>query len=118
MVGSTDAHTALAAVEEDNFFGKVTPGEPSPERLHAKFMHNPKLNLSIFDWEVCAAGYAAVWAEENTRASIWDAMQRKETYATTGSDVCDSSAAGIRKPTPKSQPRRSRLHERRTMVAI
>jgi hypothetical protein len=85
MVGSSDAHTALAAMEEDNFFGKVTPGEPSPERLHAKFMHNPKLNLTIFDWEVCASGYAAVWAEENTRASIWDAMQRKETYATTGS---------------------------------
>jgi hypothetical protein len=85
LVGSTDAHTALASIEEDNFFGKVTPSEPSPERLHAKFMHNPKLNITIFDWEVCSSGYAAVWAEENTRASIWDAMQRKETYATTGS---------------------------------
>jgi hypothetical protein len=85
MVGSTDAHTALAAVEEDNFFGKVTPGEPSPERLHAAFMKNPKNGITIFDWEVCSSGYAAVWAEENTRASIWDAMQRKETYATTGS---------------------------------
>ncbi|MEA3210871.1 MAG: hypothetical protein QOE70_3928 [Chthoniobacter sp.] len=85
MVGSSDAHTGLAAMEEDNFFGKVTPSEPSPERLHAPFMKNPKNGITIMDWEVCAAGYAGVWAEENTRASLWDAMQRKETYATTGS---------------------------------
>jgi hypothetical protein len=85
MVGSTDAHTALACIEEDNFFGKVTPGEPSPERLTHAFMNNPKSGITIMDWEVCSSGYAAVWAEENTRASIWDAMQRKETYCTTGS---------------------------------
>src|SRR4051812_34569007 len=42
MVGSSDAHTGLAAMEEDNFFGKTTPAEPSPERLHAAFMKNPK----------------------------------------------------------------------------
>jgi hypothetical protein len=85
LVGSSDAHTGLAAMEEDNFFGKVTPGEPSPERLHAKFMNNPQNGVTIYDWEVCASGYAAVWAEENTRHSIYDAMYRKETYATTGS---------------------------------
>jgi hypothetical protein len=72
-------------LEEDNFFGKTTPGEPSPERLHAKFMANPKTGVTIMDWEVCASGYTAVWAGENTRESLWDAMQRKETYATTGS---------------------------------
>ncbi|MGB8169966.1 MAG: DUF3604 domain-containing protein [Chthoniobacteraceae bacterium] len=85
MVGSTDAHTGLVSIEEDNFFGKTTPQEPSPHRMTATFLNNPKAGVKIMDWEVCSAGYAAVWAEENTRASIWDAMQRKETYATTGS---------------------------------
>ena len=85
MVASTDAHTGLAAVEEDNFFGKTTPQEPSPERMTKTFFDNPKTGIKIMDWQVSASGYAAVWANENTRESIWDAMQRKETYATTGS---------------------------------
>jgi len=85
MVGSSDAHTGLAAMEEDNFFGKTTPQEPSPERLTATFMDNKKSGVKIMDWEVSASGYAAVWANENTRESIFDAMERKETYATTGS---------------------------------
>jgi hypothetical protein len=85
LVGSTDAHTGLVSIEEDNFFGKTTPQEPSPHRMTAAFMNNPKTGVKIMDWEVCSAGYAAVWAEKNTRESLWDAMQRKETYATTGS---------------------------------
>ena len=84
MVGSSDAHTGLAAMEEDNFFGKTTPQEPSPERLTATFMSNPETGVKIIDWEVLASGYAAIWANENTREALWDAMQRKETYATTG----------------------------------
>jgi hypothetical protein len=84
MIGSTDAHTGLAAAEEDNFFGKTTASEPTPERLHGTFMSAPKINVKIMDWEVSASGYAAVWAKENTREAIFDAMQRRETYATTG----------------------------------
>ena len=84
MVGSSDAHTGLAAMEEDNFFGKTAPQEPSPERLVATFMENPKTGVKLMDWEVGASGYAAVWATENTREALWDAMQRRETYATTG----------------------------------
>ena len=84
LIGSSDAHTGLAAMEEDNFFGKTTPQEPSPERLTKTFMKNPKTGVTIMDWEVSASGYAAVWATENTRAALFDAMQRRETYATTG----------------------------------
>jgi hypothetical protein len=85
LIGSSDAHTGLAAMEEDNFFGKTTPQEPSPERMLATFFDNAETGVKVMDWEVGASGYAAVWARENTRASLWDAMQRKETYATTGS---------------------------------
>ena len=85
VVGSSDAHTGLASFEEDNFFGKTTPQEPSAHRMLATFMANPKSGVKIMDWQVVSSGYAVVWAEENTRASIFDAMHRKETYATTGS---------------------------------
>jgi hypothetical protein len=84
LIGSSDAHTGLAAMEEDNFFGKTTPQEPSPERMTATFFADPKSGIKMMDWEVGAAGYAAVWATENTREAIFDAMKRRETYATTG----------------------------------
>ncbi|MCF6110866.1 DUF3604 domain-containing protein [Mesorhizobium muleiense] len=84
LVGSTDSHTGLATGDDDNFFGKISTGEPSPERWSHPFMTNPKLGLKILGWETTASGYAAVWAQENTRASIFDAMKRRETYATTG----------------------------------
>jgi len=107
MVGSTDMHTALAAMEEENFFGKTTPQEPSPERMTAAFMNNKKSGVKIMDWEIGSSGFAAVWAEENTRASIWDAMYRRETYATTGTRMIvrffggwefDKADAGTRNP--------------------
>jgi hypothetical protein len=82
MVGSTDAHTGLAAVEEENFFGKTTSSEPSPTRATHPFIKTA--NAVIMGWEQTASGYAAVWARENTREAIFDAMQRRETYATTG----------------------------------
>ncbi|MBL8224207.1 MAG: DUF3604 domain-containing protein [Chromatiales bacterium] len=84
LIGSSDAHNGLAAMEEDNFFGKTTPQEPSPERLTKTFVADMRTGVKIMDWEVGASGYAAVWATENTREAIFDAMERRETYATTG----------------------------------
>ncbi len=84
LVGSSDAHTGLSGMEEDNFYGKTTPQEPSAKRLTEVFMNNAKTGIKINDWEVGASGYAAVWATENTRTALWDAMERRETYATTG----------------------------------
>lgn len=79
MIGSTDAHTSLSAVAEDNFYGLVSTNEPKPSRAYGEIV--PKY------WNrkgVSASGYAAVWAQENTRDSLFAAMKRKEVYATTG----------------------------------
>ncbi len=84
LIGSSDAHTGLAAMEEDNFFGKTAPQEPSPERMTNVFVDNAKTGVKVMDWEVGASGFAAVWATENTREALFDAMQRREVYATTG----------------------------------
>ncbi len=82
MIGSTDAHTSLAAVAEDNFFGKLPHVEPSDHRVSATMV---KFNeIAIMASDMAASGYAAVWAYENTREAIFDAMRRRETYATTG----------------------------------
>jgi len=83
MIGSTDSHTSLATAAEENFFGKHSGKEPTPHRWsHPIFDFN---GVQILGWKQAASGYAAVWATENTREAIFDAMQRKETYATTGS---------------------------------
>ena len=82
MIGSTDTHTGLATADEDNFFGKHAGTEPNAEahgtsgRLLRQELH-PGLDAGRL-------GYAGVWATENTREAIFDAMKRKETYATTG----------------------------------
>ncbi|MBF6024021.1 DUF3604 domain-containing protein [Lysobacter niastensis] len=82
LVGSTDAHTALSTADDNNFWGKTATNEPGPERWKHPFMKTDK--GVILGWEQTASGYAAVWAKENTRESLFDAMQRKEVYATTG----------------------------------
>jgi hypothetical protein len=83
LIGSTDSHTGLATAEEDNFFGKHTGGEPNKDRYKHPMARVGDQEYS--GYAPVASGWAAVWANENTRASIFDAMQRKETYATTGS---------------------------------
>jgi hypothetical protein len=83
LIGSTDSHTGLSTADDDNFFGKTSAHEPNPERVQHPFIKAPS-GAVIQGWEMTASGYAAVWATENTREAIWDAMERKETYATTG----------------------------------
>ena len=83
MIGSTDSHTALPAVAENNFFGKHSGVEPNPQRWN--HIVGKGRDLVIKGWQQAASGYAAVWARENTRESLFDAIARREVYATTGS---------------------------------
>jgi hypothetical protein len=85
MIGSTDSHTSLSTAEEENFFGKHSGVEPEPQRWEHLVIEAPDPSLSIYGWQQASSGYAAVWATDNTREAIFDAMRRKEAYATTGS---------------------------------
>ena len=81
MIGSTDSHTSLATADENNFWGTISAAEPKPDRLTSVAV--PKF-YPVPLWRFASSGYAAVWAKENTRDALFDAMKRKEVYATTG----------------------------------
>jgi hypothetical protein len=90
MIGSTDSHTSLATAAENNFWGKASTVEPGSERTlgsGAASVESKSGNVMFMPWEYVASGYAAVWARDNTRAELFDAMRRKEVYATTGSRI-------------------------------
>ncbi|MHC4505985.1 MAG: DUF3604 domain-containing protein, partial [Planctomycetota bacterium] len=82
VIGSTDSHTSLATAAEENFFGKHTGKEPSAHRWKSPLLATPAGD--VMGWEQVSSGLAAVWATENTRESIWDALSRREVYGTTG----------------------------------
>ena len=98
LIGSTDSHTSLATAEDANFWGKFSINEPYAGRAadpwarfetpegpeFAAFARTTDLPEGLYTWNLVASGYAAVWAHENTRASLFDAMDRRETYSTTG----------------------------------
>ena len=97
MVGSTDSHTSLATTEENNFFGKVVILEPSadPIRFDEVITGRPApKGHQIYARETAASGLAGVWARENTREALWEAMARKEVYATTGTRLLVRVFAG------------------------
>jgi hypothetical protein len=83
FIGATDSHTGLATAQEDNFFGKHSGAEPNAKRVE-----HPMVKVGDAEytgWSMVASGLAGVWARENTRGALFDAMANKETYATTGS---------------------------------
>jgi hypothetical protein len=90
MIGSTDAHTSLSTTLEDNFFGKVAALEPTADPIRFNEViagTGGPPEAAQYAWQTSASGLAAVWARENTREALWDAMARKEVYATTGTRI-------------------------------
>jgi len=111
---ATDTHTGLPTADEDNFWGKFRGLEPSPTRWKPTVIGGGRPG-SIYAWEQSASGYMGVWATANTREALWDAMKRRETFATTGprmtvrffggfgfedGDVADLVKAGYAKGVP------------------
>ena len=85
LIGGSDIHTSLSTTRAESFFGVAPICEPKPERWKEYFIHShvsPKLDT--FMWEMAPGGLGGVWARENTREAIWDAMERREVYCTTG----------------------------------
>jgi hypothetical protein len=99
MIGASDSHTSLASTREENFFGKFAGTEPASDKRYSDLVSQDLRpdgdgSLNVYHWEALASGLAGVWAKENTREALWDAMARKEVYATTGTRMLVRVFAG------------------------
>jgi hypothetical protein len=89
VIGSTDAHTSLVTTREENYWGKMPYSQPSGDRWEdyvIKALSGDDA-LSTYEGDTLASGLAAVWARENTREALFEAMKKKEVYATTGTRI-------------------------------
>ena len=85
VIGSSDIHTGLATLDENNFMGAVARDTLPSYRQSAPRNRPPEESASpLSAWELSASGLAGVWAEENNRKAISAAFSRKEVYATSG----------------------------------
>jgi hypothetical protein len=85
FIGGSDAHTSLSTTRAENYFGVGTIAEPKPERWKEPFIRSPvSPELNTYMWEMAPGGLGGVWAKENTREAIWDAIYRREVYCTSG----------------------------------
>jgi len=95
LIGSSDTHTSMSTTREDNYFGKLPHLEPTAKRFEEVFLRSIEdRSPLVFAWQTGASGLVAAWARENTRESIFDAMARKEVYATSGSRITVRVFAG------------------------
>jgi len=84
MVGASDNHVGLTTPDNDNFFGKFTAYEPNPHRANHISKENKENGTALYSWQYITSGISAVWATSNTRSALFDSMERREVYATTG----------------------------------
>jgi hypothetical protein len=88
MIGSSDIHTGMSTLAEDNFGGAVARDIlPETRREAAARPYPPDASARLDAWNLSASGLAAVWASANSRNAITEAFKRKEVYATSGSRI-------------------------------
>jgi hypothetical protein len=106
LIGSTDSHTGLSTAQENNFFGKVAFLEPSADPIRfdevmiGRFPAGRDRKNQHLARETSVSGLAAIWSRANTREALWDAMARKEVYATTGTRILVASLVRFRRRRP------------------
>ncbi|MFT5396864.1 MAG: hypothetical protein ACI85N_002077 [Gammaproteobacteria bacterium] len=86
LIGGTDSHTSMVSTREDNYWGKTPRGEAAADRYTHKILGTVE-ELSTYESDTIASGLAAVWARDNTRSDLYEAMENKETYGTTGTRI-------------------------------
>ena len=87
LVGGTDSHVSLSTTREENYFGKLPNLLPGPTRTKEVMVMKADKTPAASSWQASASGLTGVWAHENTRESLFDAMARREVYATTGTRI-------------------------------
>ncbi len=103
VIGASDTHNSGGSFEEDNFFSKVGTLDQDGQHRGSVPVESSDLPVPTF-YETYyrfwgASGLAGVWAEENTREALFDAMRRKETFATSGPRMKVRFFAGTDLPT-------------------
>jgi hypothetical protein len=96
LIGSSDIHTGMATLAEDNFGGAVARDiQPETRRTASARPYPPNASARLDAWNLSASGLAAVWAQENTRDAITRAFKRREVYATSGTRIALRVFAGF-----------------------
>ena len=83
MAGGSDSHNTASPYRQDNFFGLHADADGTVERRFAGVLIGGTMDVRLEN----PGGLTGVWAEENTRASLWDAMYRKETFGVSGPHI-------------------------------
>ncbi|MBK6277410.1 MAG: DUF3604 domain-containing protein [Gammaproteobacteria bacterium] len=87
MIGSSDTHNSAPPIEEDNYHGKLTQLDGTAAMRAGRVARSAEARAAGRETAYSAAGLAAVWADANTREAIYDALRRKETFATSGTRI-------------------------------
>ncbi|MBK8306395.1 MAG: DUF3604 domain-containing protein [Gammaproteobacteria bacterium] len=87
VIGSSDTHNSASPIEEDNYHGKLTLLDGTAQMRADRFARSAEARAAGRITTYSAAGLAAVWADANTREAIYDALRRKESFATSGTRI-------------------------------